>query len=229
MLSIERSGTYRCAASPFRALLDHNVRHAQTAVTSHLDGPEPIEQFQVDDRPEPSRGLARPGRPRAQPQGPLQRLWIQLRPYLRGPIAFLSLPVSVALSVLSSALNLLARLLRIRPNLPSLSWRGGGPALAADPRSCAERWVRGLEEQAGVRGLPKFEICGYEEALRRAKEGMRPMLAILVSEEHDDTPEFKRSVLSDPELLQCLEQNRFIVWGGDIRDRDAYVSASFFH
>jgi FAS-associated factor 2 len=169
--------------------------------------------------------MRRPAQARNQPQGPLGTLWVQLRPYLRGPIAVLSLPVSVALSVLSSALAFLARLLRIRPSFGTFSLRRGGPALAADPRSCAERWVRGLEEQAGVRGLPCFELCGYEEALRKAKDELRPMLAILVSEEHDDTPEFKRAVLGDPELLQCLEQNRFVVWGGDVRDRDAYVSA----
>ena len=31
-----------------------------------------------------------------------------------------------------------------------------------------------------------------------------------------------RNVLTDPDLVRVLTDNQFIVWGGDIRDREAY-------
>lgn len=43
--------------------------------------------------------------------------------------------------------------------------------------------------------LPDFWLGSYESALKTAQTDARMMCVVIVSEEHDDTPEFKRFVL----------------------------------
>ncbi|KAG8791126.1 hypothetical protein FRC12_010111 [Ceratobasidium sp. 428] len=120
-----------------------------------------------------------------------------------------------------------------------------------DPREAAMRWVRQLEEETGalcvghekdarsdgedesgkgkesVKGgsLPNFMIGSYEDALRRAQRELRVLCVVLVSEEHDDVAQFKRTVLANENVVNALTEHNFIVWGGDIRDRDAYQAS----
>ncbi|KAG8688050.1 hypothetical protein FRC11_006167 [Ceratobasidium sp. 423] len=121
-----------------------------------------------------------------------------------------------------------------------------------DPRTAAMRWVRQLEEETGAvsigrakelekgaeedegkgkespntgRVLPNFYIGSYEEALRIAQRELRVLCVILVSEEHDDVAQFKRNVLANGEVVNTLTENNFIVWGGDVRDREAYQAS----
>ena len=93
----------------------------------------------------------------------------------------------------------------------------------------------------GVR-LPDFYLGSYEEALRVCQQEAKILCCVLVSEEHDDVPEFKRwakhfvesnaliesnrTTLIDPEFNSLLKSNNFLVWGGDVRDRDAYQGSS---
>ncbi|KAJ7705248.1 hypothetical protein B0H17DRAFT_1156753 [Mycena rosella] len=117
----------------------------------------------------------------------------------------------------------------------------------------ADRWVRELEEETGAlcmsassasgvdaagpstlthRGattdrkvLPDFMLGTYEEALRVCQRDFRIGCIVLVSEEHDDVPEFKRTTLTDPALVRLLHANDIVVWGGDVRDREAYSAS----
>ncbi|GJJ13049.1 hypothetical protein Clacol_007298 [Clathrus columnatus] len=73
--------------------------------------------------------------------------------------------------------------------------------------------------------LPDFYVGSYDSALQLARRDARPLCAILLSEEHDDTPAFKRDVLSDPEFVRALYDGEFIVWIGDIRASDAYQAS----
>lgn len=115
----------------------------------------------------------------------------------------------------------LARMVGLR--LPSISfhWPRGRPGRATptDPRTCAERWVHELEGEIDaefsytayahasssslsnrVSGpsrhrLPEFLLMSYDEAVRKAKEDLKVLMIILVSQEHDAVPHFKRLVL----------------------------------
>ncbi|KAG6819550.1 hypothetical protein H0H93_010796, partial [Arthromyces matolae] len=73
-----------------------------------------------------------------------------------------------------------------------------------------------------VKVLPDFTLGSYDEALRTCEREARVGCIILVSEEHDDVPEFKRSTLTNPELVRLLHENNIVVWGGDVRDHEAY-------
>ncbi|KAI5119952.1 hypothetical protein M0805_002141 [Coniferiporia weirii] len=71
------------------------------------------------------------------------------------------------------------------------------------------------------RQLPEFYLGSYENALSEAQKGAQLVCVIIVSEEHDDVPEFKRTTLIDAEFNQLLKDNSFLVWGGDVRDYEA--------
>lgn len=75
---------------------------------------------------------------------------------------------------------------------------------------------------SGRKLLPDFWLGSYESALEAVKRDARMLCVVLLSDEHDDTPEFRRSVLTNPELVRVLTENEFIVWGGEIRQHEAY-------
>lgn len=174
---------------------------------------------------------------------------------LRTPLQLLALPFTLILYALSSAISLIARLFGVRPNLPSFSLRfpSAQHTRVLDPRQAAEHFVRDLEEETGNtatysvasgvqigpssmaststsspsrRSLPNFHIGSYESALSLAKEQMKPLLVVLISSEHDDAAAFKKETLCDTDLLTTLENKNFITWGGDVKYKDAYQSAS---
>lgn len=78
----------------------------------------------------------------------------------------------------------------------------------------------------GRKLLPDFWLGSYESALDAAKREARVLCVVLLSDEHDDTPDFRRSVLTDPGLVRVLMENEFIVWAGDIRQSEAYQGGS---
>ncbi|KNZ79682.1 UBX domain-containing protein 10 [Termitomyces sp. J132] len=73
--------------------------------------------------------------------------------------------------------------------------------------------------------LPDFTLGSYDEALRTCEREARIGCIVLVSEEHDDVPDFKRSTLTNAEFVRILYDNNVVVWGGDVRDQEAYSAA----
>ncbi|KDR79095.1 hypothetical protein GALMADRAFT_242958 [Galerina marginata CBS 339.88] len=81
------------------------------------------------------------------------------------------------------------------------------------------------QTEDGRKYLPDFTISTYEDMLRMCQREAKIGCVILVSDEHDDVPEFKRSTLTDPIFVKTLFDNDIIVWGGDVRDRDPWSAA----
>ncbi|RDB26785.1 UBX domain-containing protein 3 [Hypsizygus marmoreus] len=77
----------------------------------------------------------------------------------------------------------------------------------------------------GTKVLPDFTLGSYDEVLRICQRDARIGCIVLVSEEHDDVAEFKRSTLTDPIFVQLLHENKIVVWGGDVRDQEAWSAA----
>lgn len=73
--------------------------------------------------------------------------------------------------------------------------------------------------------LPDFEATAYEAFLKRCNDDIRIGCIILVSDEHDDTAEFKRATLTDRRFVDALSSNNILVWGGDVRSREAYSAS----
>ncbi len=151
------------------------------------------------------------------------------------------------LSLASSLLLFLARLFRIRALFPSLFGGSSGPRRSgsSEPRTSAESFVRELEEETGAstsasavsgqdsgsrapaaKRLPPFFLGGYADALRAAKEQIKILAIVLVSREHGDVERFKQHTLTDGDLVDLLSKDDFIVWGGDVREREAYQVAT---
>ncbi|KAI9438475.1 hypothetical protein H4582DRAFT_1948810 [Lactarius indigo] len=129
------------------------------------------------------------------------------------------------------------------------------PSTRSDPYTVSDRWVRSLEEETvptwlvlgpstsqlqsselrnrigtgSPRLLPDFTLGSYDEILRLCQSEIRIGCVILVSNEHDDVPDFKRHTLTDPTLIGLFHKHKFIVWGGDIREREAWSGASCKH
>ncbi|KAI0073854.1 hypothetical protein K474DRAFT_1666141 [Panus rudis PR-1116 ss-1] len=105
---------------------------------------------------------------------------------------------------------------------------GEGASSSVGPSTSAAGLVsrKGVDED-GERVLPDFFIGSYEEFARACARDTDPRIGcvIIVSEEHDDVPEFKRSTLTDPTFVRLMHENNFLVWGGDIRDRDAWSAS----
>lgn len=119
--------------------------------------------------------------------------------------------------------------------------QGTTSAVDAGPSSLSARTptVSGngtVEDERKI--LPNFTLGTYEETLRMCQREMRIGCVVLVSEEHDDVAEFKRfaplaphlnstdgirrSTLTNPEFVDILSDNDIIVWGGDVRDQEAW-------
>ncbi|KAF8901136.1 hypothetical protein CPB84DRAFT_1679978 [Gymnopilus junonius] len=77
----------------------------------------------------------------------------------------------------------------------------------------------------GRKYLPDFTISPYEDVLQMCQKDAKIGCIILVSEEHDDAAEFKRSTLTDFRFVKTLYENDIIVWGGDVKDREAWNAA----
>lgn len=70
--------------------------------------------------------------------------------------------------------------------------------------------------------IPEFYIGSYDEALRFARDEMRILMVVLTSEEHERDERFKREVLVSEVVNDLVDEERIVVWGGDVSDRDAY-------
>ncbi|SCV72798.1 BQ2448_4335 [Microbotryum intermedium] len=75
------------------------------------------------------------------------------------------------------------------------------------------------------KALPDFWIGSYESALKKANDDFQVLMVVLTCDEHEDDELFKRRVLTDTELLNALAREKILVWGGDVRDVDAYQAS----
>ena len=124
------------------------------------------------------------------------------------------------------------------------STTGASSATDAGPSTLTTRAGAGANGESfeeGVKKLPDFTLGSYEDILRIAQRENRIACVVLVSEEHDDVAEFKRrasvllcaynhiqlnitdrSTLTNTAFVQLLHDNNIVVWGGDVRDKDAW-------
>ncbi|KAG0655369.1 hypothetical protein C6P46_001025 [Rhodotorula mucilaginosa] len=107
----------------------------------------------------------------------------------------------------------------------ALSRRGqsatGSASAAASSSSGLTSRHRARRGGTGPR-IPDFYIGSYDEALRFARDEMRILMVVLTSEEHERDERFKREVLVSEVVNDLVDEERIVVWGGDVSDRDAY-------
>lgn len=116
------------------------------------------------------------------------------------------------------------RLIRIINHLFEIARLLYRPSITAprrDARSEADRFLRDFEHTYGFTH-PTFFDGGYTQALTTAKKELKYVLIILCSEEHDDNDKFCRETLTNAEVLDFINHQGVIVWGGNVRNAEAY-------
>ncbi|KAF2860159.1 UBX-domain-containing protein [Piedraia hortae CBS 480.64] len=75
--------------------------------------------------------------------------------------------------------------------------------------------------------LPWFE-GSYAQAYDRAKQELKFLVVVLLSEEHDDTPAFVREVLEgeDGRFAALAKDENVLLWGGSVNSSEAWQVAS---
>ncbi|KAG5645968.1 hypothetical protein DXG03_004760 [Asterophora parasitica] len=96
---------------------------------------------------------------------------------------------------------------------------------ATDSAGPSSLTARRTYDDPATKILPEFTLGSYEDALHICQRDARIGCVVLVSEEHDDVAEFKRTTLTDPTFVNLLHENNVVVWGGDVRDREAWSAA----
>ena len=146
-------------------------------------------------------------------------------------------------SFLTSAVLFCLRLVGFAYPLPRNGHAQPLTRLSQDPVACARRWIEQLELDTGGSvylhtnfeaasltrlPLPPFFVGSYTDALRCVKRDMVILAVILTSGAHSDDKLFRTRVLTDPELVRTLRSPEFVVWGGDVRNREAFQGRSLY-
>lgn len=224
---------------------------AQIAISKFFDGegPDPVEEAREAMQSPPPRAERRTQNlmsddltegflPVARSADPAPRVDTQPQEQLvyRPPfiLALLFTPFNLVYRLLCSSFRLFGTLF---PFLPRLFNATANPALQGarnttgrrplGPKDTAARFIREFDEEYGSHSVPFLEN-GYNMALEKAHQDLKFLLVILTSPEHDDTNGWVRDTLLAPEVVEFLNdpQNNLLVWGGNVRDSEAYQVAN---
>lgn len=133
-------------------------------------------------------------------------------------------PLSFLWRLTGSILGLFYMLFPFLPRLRGLNRNTASTPVrrSQNPRDTAARFIRTFEEEnTGSPKLPWLE-GSYAEALDTAKSQLRFLLVILESDEHDDTAAFNLRTLTSPEVVNLIQENNLILWGGSVQESEAY-------
>ncbi|KAK9242766.1 hypothetical protein V1506DRAFT_464189 [Lipomyces tetrasporus] len=144
--------------------------------------------------------------------------------------AIILFPLSVASKLAHSAYHIFAMLFPFLPRLTGLYPANLGAARSErrsiNPRDTAARFIRDFEEEVGQSDVLPFFEGGYTQALDQARRELRFLIVLLQSDEHDDTAKFNKEVLANPDVAKFLKEHDIILWGGNVRESEAYQVAN---
>ena len=190
-----------------RALLEssnwdlESVAREQLGLGGPLGGGEP----EVGD----SEGEASDPEPRHQPQ-PLAR-------HAASPLGWLLYIITIPNRIIAGGFNIVwsvvSSLFGMSPPNPNRQ--------SGDGRADVAEFVREYSERYGS-SHPPFNRGGYYQVLEEAKRDLRFLLVYLHSEEHQDTDNFCRNVLSSDAVKGELETSNIILWGCSVSRTEGY-------
>ncbi|KAK9238795.1 hypothetical protein V1525DRAFT_400063 [Lipomyces kononenkoae] len=139
-------------------------------------------------------------------------------------------PLSVISKLAHTAYYIFAMLFPFLPRLTGLYPANLGAARSQrrsiNPRDTAARFIRDFEEEVGQSDVLPFFEGGYTQALDKAKRELRFLIVLLQSDEHDDTTKFNKEVLASPDVVKFIREHDIILWGGNVRESEAYQVAN---
>lgn len=209
------------------------VEEAREAMQS--PPPRPTRRTQnliSDDLTERFSAVARPADPAPRVDTQSDDQSVYRPPFI---LALLFTPFNLVYRLLYSSFRLFGTLF---PFLPRLFNATANPALQGarrnttgrrplGPKDTAARFIREFEEEYGSHSVPFLEN-GYNMALEKAHRDLKFLLVVLTSPEHDETNGWVQDTLLAPEVVEFLNdpQNNLLVWGGNVRDSEAYQVAN---
>ncbi|KAJ5167188.1 uncharacterized protein N7482_005969 [Penicillium canariense] len=237
-------------------LLRRSQWNVQIAISKLFDGegPDPVEEARAampQSLPERhyqtppvnlmNEDLLRQARPADRTSEPAPRIDTlpENQPVHRPPflLALLFTPFNLIYRLLFSSFRLFGTLF---PFLPRLFHATASPALHGTrqnttgrrplaPKDTAARFIREFEEEYGSNPFPFLEN-GYNMAMEKAHRDLNFLLVVLFSPEHDDMSSWVRETLLSPDVVDYInppgESGNVIVWGGNVRDSEAYQVAN---
>ncbi|KAL1994138.1 hypothetical protein VTN49DRAFT_2807 [Thermomyces lanuginosus] len=237
-------------------LLRRSQWNVQIAISKFYDGegPDPLEEaraalhdpppqsrrtqnLMLDDDDVPPRRATAAARAAGREPAPRVTTQPQDMPPLRPPflLTILFSPFNLLYRLLYSSFRLLGTLFPFLPRL--FNNIGAGTALRGlrstsgrrplAPKDTAARFIREFEEEFGSHPLPFLEN-GYNMALEMAHRELKFLIVVLLSPEHDHTTAWVKETLMSREVVEYITNpaNRILLWGGNVRDSEAYQVAN---
>ncbi|WWC63961.1 uncharacterized protein I303_106567 [Kwoniella dejecticola CBS 10117] len=213
-----------------------------SSIRTSSSGTRPMmSRLEVDDHnpflprhPAGTRRLSGPTRPPRSPVGPGGNT-ANVGLGLWGLIVW---PISIVWGIVGGIWYFIIRTfvpLSLLPRLPSFLLPPSSSSTSAnlrrteDPTTTSLRFIRDLETStrcsASQGNLPDFYIGPYREFVQHLRKQGRLGLVVVVSGEHENDEEFKKSVLTDEELVRTLKEKDVVVWGADLSSREGYQVA----
>ncbi|KAH3661744.1 hypothetical protein OGAPHI_005922 [Ogataea philodendri] len=218
-------------------------------MASEREWPEWFTQFVRNERTVPLVPGSFPVVEERQPSKLHQMANNAVKYLIDGLVLFVVVPAYILLRVLGFVLlivigGVMPLILRLHPNRYHVIRRH------ADPGDMARRFIIEFDDMIGNRTLnnaqeeetgdlirqdelmeiprPDFLECAYSHALHFAKKDARWLVLYIHSEENQDTKSFVDDVLINPAFLQYIKDKQMLVWGGDIKDSEAFQVANQF-
>lgn len=142
-------------------------------------------------------------------------------------MALLLSPFNLGYRLLAGLWSAVQYILGLVPGLGAFRRMANGtraaPRRQLNPRDAASRFKREFEEATGSKALPFVEM-GYTQAYDKAKTEPKYLMMVLLAPEHDDTKSYARDTLLHPDVVELINDpaNNIILWGGSVRDPEAY-------
>ena len=190
-----------------RALLESSNWDLESVAREQLGlgGPPGGGEVEVSD----SEGEASDREPRHQPQ-PLAR-------QAASPLGWLLYIITIPNRIISGGFNILWSVVSSMFGMPT----PGPNHRSGDGRADVAEFVRQYSERYGS-SHPPFNRGGYYQVLEEAKRDLRFLLVYLHSEDHQDTDNFCRNVLSSEAVKGELETSNIILWGCSVSKTEGY-------
>ncbi|KAI7899724.1 uncharacterized protein BX663DRAFT_520214 [Cokeromyces recurvatus] len=131
-------------------------------------------------------------------------------------LSILFWPFGIAWNITWSILSFASRLI-YRPAITS----NNNNNRKRDPRVLAAEFIELFEFKYGPRHIDFFK-GGYSQALEKARKDLRFMLVLLQSNDHDDTENFCRNILTSNTLIEFIKEKQILVWAGDVHESEAH-------
>lgn len=123
-----------------------------------------------------------------------------------GIFRLLSFPIQVFYETILSLCKFALSIIRVDP-------------AARDPIGEIRSFIQKFESSYGSIH-PEFFVGSYQAALSEARKNLKFLLVYLHSDQHQDTPEFIRGVLTHPEVISYINRNNLIFWGASIKSHE---------